>query len=50
MLALAGGLTGMAVLYVFCPHRDLWHFLLGHAPVPLAATALGAWIGRRIQA
>jgi hypothetical protein len=49
MVALAGGLTGVAVLYVFCPHRDLGHFLLGHTPVPVAAIAIGAWIGRKVS-
>jgi hypothetical protein len=45
-VALVGGLAGMVVLYVFCPHRDLGHVLLGHASMPAAATAIGAWIGR----
>ena len=45
-VVLVGGLTGMIVLYVFCPHRDLGHVLLGHAPMPAAVTAIGAWIGR----
>jgi hypothetical protein len=49
MVALAGGLTGMAVLYVFCPHRDLGHVLLGHTPVPVAALAIGAWFGRKVS-
>jgi hypothetical protein len=47
ILALLGGLTGLVVLYVFCPHRDLGHFSLGHTTVPISATALGIWIGRR---
>lgn len=48
-LALLGGLTGVLVLFVFCPHRDLGHFTLGHSPVPIAAMALGAWIARRFH-
>lgn len=42
LVGLAGGLTGMAALYVFCPHRDLWHFLLGHTPAMILAAAIGA--------
>jgi len=47
-LALLSALTGVLVLFVFCPHRDLGHFFLGHATVPVVATALGAWLGRTL--
>jgi hypothetical protein len=47
VVALAGGLTGMAVLYGFCPHRDLWHVLLGHSLVPVAAVIIGAFIASK---
>jgi hypothetical protein len=49
MVAFAGGLTGIAVLYVFCPHRDFWHFLLGHTPVLLTAVAIGASLARKVD-
>jgi hypothetical protein len=49
IIGLAGGLTAVIVLYVFCPHRDLGHFSLGHTTVPLAAVAAGALIGRMLR-
>lgn len=49
LIALAGGLAGLVVLYVFCPHRDLWHFALGHTTVPLIAALAGAWAGARLR-
>lgn len=36
-----GGFTGLFVLFVFCPHLDAGHYLLAHATVVLACTALG---------
>jgi hypothetical protein len=48
MVALAGAFAGVSVLYIFCPHRDLGHVLLGHALVPVAATAIGVWIAHTI--
>jgi Negative regulator of sigma F len=44
---LLSALTGVLVLFVFCPHRDLGHFFFGHTTVAVAAAVLGAWIGRR---
>jgi predicted anti-sigma-YlaC factor YlaD len=54
--ALAGlfsGLTGMAVLLIFCPHLDSGHYLLGHASMVVASTLLGlaaATLGNSRQA
>jgi hypothetical protein len=48
--ALGGALTGVVILFVFCPHRDLGHFLLGHAPVAPVAVAIAAGIGRMLSA
>jgi Negative regulator of sigma F len=41
LAGLLGGLTGAFVLFVFCPHLDAGHYLLGHATAVIAATALG---------
>jgi Negative regulator of sigma F len=38
---LLGGLTGLFVLFVFCPHLDAGHYLLAHATVVIACAALG---------
>jgi hypothetical protein len=46
MTALVGGITGMIVLFVFCPHRDLGHIALAHTTVPIAAAVLGGCLGR----
>jgi hypothetical protein len=35
------GLTGFAVLFIFCPHVDLAHHLLAHAGMLLLSVALG---------
>jgi hypothetical protein len=42
---LLGGLTGLCVLFVFCPHLDAGHYLLAHATVVIACAALGPAIG-----
>ena len=49
MTALVGGLTGLMVLFVFCPHRDLGHIGLAHATVPVVAAALGGCLGRALR-
>jgi len=41
LAGLLGGLTGLFVLFVFCPHIDAGHYLLAHATVVIACTALG---------
>ncbi|HZT33095.1 MAG TPA: hypothetical protein VFA33_24625 [Bryobacteraceae bacterium] len=41
LAGLLGGLAGLSVLFAFCPHLDLGHYLLGHASMTAAATALG---------
>jgi hypothetical protein len=41
LTGLLGGLTGLFVLFVFCPHLDAGHYLLAHATVVIACTALG---------
>jgi hypothetical protein len=46
LTALVGGITGMTVLFVFCPHRDLGHIALAHTTVPIVAAALGGRLGR----
>ncbi len=38
---LLGGLTGLCVLFIFCPHLDAGHYLLAHATVVIACAALG---------
>ena len=38
---LLGGLTGLFVLFIFCPHLDAGHYLLAHATVVIACAALG---------
>jgi hypothetical protein len=38
---LTGGLTGLVVLFVFCPHLDAGHYLLAHATAVIFATAAG---------
>jgi len=48
-LALLSALAGVAVLFVFCPHREMGHFSFGHSTVPVAALGLGAWVGRRLR-
>jgi Negative regulator of sigma F len=43
--AIAGqfaGLTGLGVLFIFCPHLDAGHFLLAHAGMMIACTLVGA--------
>lgn len=37
---LLGGLTGLSVLFIFCPHLDAGHYLLAHATVVIACAAL----------
>jgi hypothetical protein len=37
------GLCGFAVLFVFCPHSDLAHHLIGHAGMLLLSICLGLW-------
>lgn len=49
MTALVGGITGMVVLFAFCPHRDLGHIALAHTTVPLVAAALGGYLGRALS-
>jgi len=47
------GLSGFAVLFIFCPHSDLAHHLLGHAGMLLVSMCLGLWfvaISRRMVA
>jgi hypothetical protein len=46
-IVLPGSLTGVAVLFAFCPHRDLGHIGLAHATVPLAAMVIALWLARR---
>jgi hypothetical protein len=41
LAGLLGGLTGLFVLFVFCPHLDAGHYLLAHATVVIACAALG---------
>jgi len=41
MAGLTGGLTGLVVLFVFCPHHDAGHYLLGHVGALLFATLAG---------
>jgi hypothetical protein len=41
LTGLLGGLTGLFVLFVFCPHLDAGHYLLAHATVVIACAALG---------
>ena len=38
---LFSGLTGLAVLFLFCPHLDAGHFLLAHAGMMIICTLLG---------
>jgi len=38
---LTGGLTGLVVLFVFCPHHDAGHYLLGHLSALGFATLAG---------
>jgi hypothetical protein len=45
-----GGLAGLVVLFVFCPHRDLGHFALGHTSVPSIAALAGAACARGLAA
>jgi hypothetical protein len=47
MIGFLGGLSSIVILYVFCPHRDLWHFSLAHTTVPVATAVVGGWIGHR---
>jgi hypothetical protein len=49
MIALIGGLTGMIVLFVFCPHRDLGHIALAHTTVPILAAVIGGCLGRAVR-
>lgn len=39
------GLSGLAVLFVFCPHLDLGHYLIAHGGMLLLGTAAGAFAG-----
>ncbi len=48
-VAFTGGLTGAAVLFFFCPHRDLGHIGLAHLTVPFAAAALAFWAAHRLK-
>ena len=41
LAGILGGLTGLCVLFVFCPHLDAGHYLLAHATVVIACAALG---------
>jgi hypothetical protein len=41
LTGLLGGLTGLLVLFIFCPHLDAGHYLLAHATVVIACAALG---------
>jgi len=41
LAGLLGGLTGLFVLFLFCPHLDAGHYLLAHATVVIACAALG---------
>lgn len=46
--AMAGnlcGLSGLTVLFVFCPHLDFWHYLAAHSGMLLLGTAGGAAAG-----
>jgi hypothetical protein len=38
---LTGGLSGLVVLFVFCPHHDAGHYLLGHVSALVFATLFG---------
>jgi hypothetical protein len=49
MTALVGGIAGMIVLFVFCPHRDLGHIALAHTTVPILAAGIGACLGRVLR-
>ncbi len=49
IVAFTGGLTGAAVLFLFCPHRDLGHIGLAHATVPFAAAAIAFWAAGRLK-
>jgi len=41
LTGLLGGLTGLGVLFVFCPHLDAGHYLLAHATAVIASAAIG---------
>jgi hypothetical protein len=49
-IVLPGSLAGFAVLFFFCPHRDLGHIGLAHATVPLAAMVVALWLAPRSPA
>jgi hypothetical protein len=49
LAALFSGLTGLFVLYVFCPHLDAGHYLLAHVGMVAACVAASPAIARWLR-